>query len=205
MALFDKLGSAQAMGGGNWWPPGATAITLIQKVIERSGENATRNAGNAVIIEEKVIGVMDPGEPGKNGQPQVRRGEVKTYMVSDGGKRKDTFMGNIKGIVGQLLQCAIPGTNLDALSDEEWTAFANRMCGSEQIFSGLFVIHRTTGITTRENKPFTRHAYDEGLSASQVRSMLAELKQDEAVVFKPGELDQLIAAEQAQAAQQGAA
>lgn len=201
MGIFDKLGSAQTTQAGSWWPE-CTVISCIKKVVDRTGPNATRNAGNAVILEEQVIAVIDAGPVGPGGVPKVRQGSKFTYMISDGGARKDTFLGNVKSVLTDLMKCRFPAENVDAITDEEWTKLAEQFMGPEQIFSGMFVKHRAYQVSKKNGDPFTRHAYEEAFSASQVRAVLKELGQLEGAVFAPGELDGLIAAEQAQ---QGAA
>lgn len=184
--LFAGISKAQVTAGGKFFHAG-NFVTVIKKVIVKK----TRNSGNGFIVEHKVIAVRDTaGE-----ENPLRPGVDASHVITDGGKRQDMFLPNVKLIVTQLAQILAPDFNPETTSEDEWARLLDKATGADQCFAGLLVNVVATKIVTREGKPFTRIGYERGYSYRELRAILAALQQPEELTFPDGGLQKLIDAE----------
>lgn len=188
--LFKGIASAQSTTSSRYFHPGSF-VTQLVKVVDRTGAKATRNSGNAVIFEQRVIAVLDNGGDAS----PLRPGQTVAHMISDGGARKDMFLGNVKASLGQIAQAMDPSCVPDSLGEDEWLQLLDAAIGEQQIMAGTFLGVVCTPIATKANKPFTRTNYQRGYSARELRDVLKAIGQPEDVLFPGGALQALIDAE----------
>lgn len=193
MGLFSGLGKAEASINRRYDQEGVY-VELIERVIKKD----TRKNVTAIILEKRCLLVIDAKGAAK---PHAIGERCSHFMGND----KDSFEGNVKGVLTQLAGAVLGDDfNPDTLSDEEWVELANNMIGDEQPFGGLFVVVDNTTVTTKADKLFTRVSYEEVLSAKQLKEMLVkqgEVDKRDVVefLFPGGELDKMIKADEAEA------
>lgn len=187
--LFAGIAKAQATTQSRFFHQGSF-ITVLNKIVDRTGANKTRNSGNAIIFEQKVLVVRDAGGV----ENPLRPGQTVAHMISDGGKRADMFLPNVKAALGQIVQAAEPSFDPETTSEEDWMRLLD-LALTQQKLSGLFLSVVCTPIVTRDNRPFTRINYERVLSARELRGTFQALNLSEETVFPGGALQTLVDAE----------
>lgn len=188
--MFGGLGKVQMNVGGNFFHDGKF-LNFIQKV---RCEKA-RKGYDAFKVEQKVCVVLEANP--RADQTPLRVGMQVCHMTTS---NKDSYLGNVKTILGELLSCKNPAVTPEMIEEEEWEGIADEAVGANQIVSGQFVMASAHTITTRDNKLFTVIKYPFGVAPAVAREFMLKHNVDEKVLFPGGELQKMIDAESAAAA-----
>ena len=117
MGLFKGFGGAKPTMKAKYFQPGRY-IT----VLKRTKKEATRKSGMGYFFEQKIVGVIDPGPK----EPALRVGMEVGHGFFTGGKGADTFAGNLKAALIEIMRATDPTVDLEAElgeSDEAWEKF----------------------------------------------------------------------------------
>lgn len=196
MGMFDNIGKASVTKKGNWFHTGSFLV-MNQKVTLNP---KTRKGCAAFILEHLVMAVLDcPAEiePSK----RLRPGQKATHMTTSD---KEGFEGNVKGMVSEMILCRDPADNPDAYPVEAWANLMDEkgpILGEKQAFAGLLMVAVAQQVTTQKGKDFTRIEYKYGVTAQQARDLLKTAGVEELILFPGGELQKMIDAEAAKAAE----
>lgn len=170
MGLFSGMEGAKARVDANYERDG-DYIERIDAV--KTGK--ARTGDEFLVVEKTVLHVIDNAD-GKG----HKVGEKISHMMM---KKHDSFLGNVKAFIANTL----------GVNEVEVTEAKCEQVIAEKLLDGMFIRCQNRTVMTRKNTPFTAINYRGEVSAAAVADKITEA--EEALIFKPGELDALIQAQ----------